>query len=157
MDLLALITSSSLKSIVIIRSTSSSVHGLSVCSSQVGVLSKRLSVGHAKNAWQEPMLSGFLRQRSCQNLNGSTATVAPNSASRMKFTIFEKHLVISPNCAGYGKIYNLVCARSDWSLLFDHLERPIITPNHITILANVNSRSRSLCCRPFVCLSFVCL
>jgi len=34
---------------------------------------------------------------------------------------------------------------------------PIITPNHITILANVNSRSRSLCCRPFVCLSFVCL
>ena len=32
------------------------------------------------------------------------------------------------------------------------LERPIITPNH-TILANTNSRS--LCCRPFVCLSSV--
>jgi len=43
------------------------------------------------------------------------------------------------------------------ALLFDHLERPIITPNHNTILANVNSRSRSLCCRPFVCLSSVCL
>ena len=25
------------------------------------------------------------------------------------------------------------------ALLFDHLERPIITPNHITILANVMS------------------
>jgi len=45
----------------------------------------------------------------------------------------------------------------EWALLFDDLERPIITPNLITILVNVNSRSRSRCCRPFVCLSSVCL
>ena len=42
--------------------------------------------------------------------------------------------------------------------LFDHLERPIITLNHITILANVNSRSRSLYAvpRPFVVCLSVC-
>jgi len=43
------------------------------------------------------------------------------------------------------------------ALLFNHLERPIITSNHITIIANVNSRSRSLTMLSPVRLSVVCL
>ena len=77
------------------------------------------------------MRSVFLRQRSCQNSRGSTATVATNSARyRMKFTVFEKHIVISPNGARHGKMYKLVCARSNWpySSISLILEWPIITP-----------------------------
>jgi len=70
----------------------------------------------------------------------------------------KKHLArpISPNGATVQdrvKYYRNSYALDRMALLFDHLERPIITPNH-TILANVNSRS--LCCGPFVCLSSVC-
>jgi len=53
------------------------------------------------------------------------------------------------------KYYTNSYALDRMALLFDHLERPIITPNH-TILANVNSRSRSICCRPSVCRLSVC-
>jgi len=76
----------------------------------------------------------------------------------MTFAIFEKHLAISPSGATVQdrvKYYRNSYALDRMALLFDHLERSIITPNH-TILANVNSRSRSLCCRPSVCLSSAC-
>jgi len=63
MDLLALVMSSSLKSIqpLSVALAVQYMVCLFVCLSQVGVLSKRLSVGHAKNAGQEPMRSVFLR------------------------------------------------------------------------------------------------
>ena len=81
MDLLALVMSSLLKSIQPL-SVALAVQYMvcpSVCLSQVSVLSKRLSVGHAKNAGQKSMCSSFVRQRSCRNSNGSSTTVAPNS------------------------------------------------------------------------------
>jgi len=53
----------------------------------------------------------------------------------MILSIFEKHLAISPNGATVQdrvKYYRNSYALDRMALLFDHLERPIITPNYTT-------------------------
>jgi len=127
------------------------VSQLSVCSSHVGVLSKRLSVGHAKNDAQEPMSSSFLRQRPCRNSNMSSATGAPDSAIGMTtFAIFEKASRYIPNGATVQdrvKYYRNLYALDRMALVFGHLERPIITTNHTTFAMQSPVRL------PVVCLS----
>ena len=147
----------------IISSTISSVHGLSVrlfVTSRCSI--KTVKRRKAKNAGQEPMRSSFLRQRSCRNSNGSSATGAPNSAiGRMKFAISEKHLAISPKRTQTVQRrvkYTNSYMRSIESPLFDHLERPIITSNY-TILANVNPlhfHVRYAVAHPSACRLSVC-